>query len=204
MHREHGRAAGIDSLLPFSEEPLRGELMRRPQPQPRGITWPNRSATRGGTSMIGPDAVWRTCGWRGNEGDPTILTGAMLASVVNPSLASVSSAQSERSLIDHSGARNAVTLRHAGRSQGGDALLEICGERVLASTRTRAGDRGRAIRCHGRRFGRPRRAAGAGRQSIPRQKTSRELRRHRAYRAASASYRRLATEARSTFRARAR
>ena len=45
--------------------PARGELMRRPQPQPSGITWPNRSATSGGTSRIGPAAVCRTCGWRG-------------------------------------------------------------------------------------------------------------------------------------------
>ena len=63
--------------------------------------------------------------------DPTILTGAMLASIVNPSPARESSAHSERSLIDHSGARNAVTCGTPADSQGGDALPKICRERVL-------------------------------------------------------------------------
>ena len=66
--------------------------MRKPQPQPIGITWPKRSATSGGTSTIGPAAVFRTCGSLGNDTSPTMRTGAMLASVPKPCRASSSSA----------------------------------------------------------------------------------------------------------------
>ena len=48
--------------------------------------------------------------------DPTIFSGAMLASTVNPSSTSVSSAHSDRSLTDHSGARKQRTPQRRPRS----------------------------------------------------------------------------------------
>ena len=46
----------------------------------------------------------------GTWATPRCFTGAMLASITNPSCARVSNAQRDRLLIDHSGARNDVTL----------------------------------------------------------------------------------------------
>ena len=76
-----------------------GVLMRKPHPQPIGITCPNRSATSGGTSRIGPLLVRCTCGCRGNAGDPTMRSGAMLASRRIPCAASTGQ-RPQRALID--------------------------------------------------------------------------------------------------------
>ena len=88
----------------------RGELMRSPHPHPSGMTCPNRSATSGGTSRIGPATG---CDAHADVADtitdPTIFSGAMLASSVKPSSTRVSSAHSDRSFTDHSGARKQRT-----------------------------------------------------------------------------------------------
>ena len=55
MNREH-RGQPRRFAASIVRRTRRGELIRSPQPQPIGITCPNRSATSGGTSVIGPAA----------------------------------------------------------------------------------------------------------------------------------------------------
>ena len=103
--------------------------MRSPQPHPSGITCPKRSATSGGTSRMSPNGVGRVCGWRGNVTSPTSLTGAMLASTVNPSDASTSSAHMDRVVDGPLGCAECAHRRRTGNTKGGDAAPEFVPER---------------------------------------------------------------------------
>ena len=114
------RPRGLSARFPRAR--ARGVLMRKPHPQPIGITCPNRSATSGGASRIGPPLVRCRYGWRGKAGDPTTRSGAMLASRRMPCAASTGSAHRERRLIDHSGARYAAT----GGAPAAESARRLC------------------------------------------------------------------------------
>ena len=95
-----------------------------------------------------------SCGARagrcGYAGLPTRRSGAMLESMRNPCAASISRAQGDRSLIDHSGARNSSMSIHAGSGERAPAADELVGELVLGQLVDRGDGCGRAIRCRGR------------------------------------------------------
>ena len=104
MHGQRHRNAARIAILDDANHAGRRRHPQSPS-EPSGMFWPNRRSTSGGNSITLPPAVDRACGCFGYAGSPTIRIGAMLESNVKPRRASVSSAHSERSLIDHSGAR---------------------------------------------------------------------------------------------------
>ena len=152
MHRQDGRRGPRGWPPRSSAAPARGELIRSPQPQPIGITCPKRSATSGGTSRIGPAGGLAHVRMRADSRRrPTMLDAAPCWRRPRmPSRASTSSAHSERSLIDHSGARNAATRVDAGgaraprrcaadprRTRSGRARRRACGSSRASRSRGR-------------------------------------------------------------------
>ena len=126
------------ALFDGLEAPAPATIIRRPQPTPSGMFWPNRRSTSGGNSSRSPRGrSMRRCGRLGIgwiADDPQRRHAR-----VEPESArdSTSSAHNERSLIDHSGARNPRTSRSARRGERSRARSRSSANRAGVSSYTR-------------------------------------------------------------------
>ena len=151
MHRQH-RRAGPRGSPPRSSEG-RGAASSSAAPIPTPSASPARTdRPRAAVLLL---SVRRRCRLNEDSADtstsPTIRSGAMLASSVNPSSASTSSAHSERSLIDHSGARNMRHRRAAGVRERAMLAAQVGAKPLRGRARRLAGADSRATRSRGRR-----------------------------------------------------